>query len=284
MTIPRLELTAAVTTVKLDQLILKHFELHIVDSKFWSDSEIVLAYINNETKRFNTFVANRVSQIRQVSEPCQWCHVPGKFNPADVISQGCQAGNLSNMWFEEPKFLWDYKANWPVSRTAGDVLSGDPEVKPRAAVHSGAVVTDDDVTSPRGLTMLMEHYSSYYQLRKAVCWLTRFLRHLQGQTISPGPITWPEMEVAEMQIIRFVQGQVYHKEIGDLKITGSVKVSSSLCKLSPKLAEGIVVVGGRLHEVPVSQRVKCPVILPHSHRLSCMIVQEVHGYAHLGID
>ena len=204
MTIPRLELTAAVTAVKLDQLIRKHFELHTVDSKFWSDSEIVLAYINNETKRFNTFVANRVSQIRQVSEPCQWCHVPGKFNPADVISRGCQAGNLPNMWFEGPKFLWDYKANWPVSRTAGDVLSGDLEVKPQAAVHSGAVVTDDDVTSPRGLTKLMDHYSSYYQLRKAVCWLTRFLRHLQGQTISPGPITWPEMEVAGMQIIKFV--------------------------------------------------------------------------------
>ena len=86
-------------------------------------------------------------------------------------------------------------------------------------MHSGAAVTDDEVISPRGLTKLMEHYSSYYLLRKAVCWLTRFLCHLRGQTISPWPITWPEMEVAGMQIIRFVQGQVYHKEIGDLKVT-----------------------------------------------------------------
>ena len=53
------------------------------------------------------------------------------------------------------------------------------------------------------------------------------------------------MEVAEKQLIRFVQCQVCHKEPEDLMVTGRIKVYSSLSKLSPKLVEGIVGGGGR---------------------------------------
>ena len=44
LSVPRLELSAALTAAKLDELIRKHFELHTIDSMFWTDSEIVLAY------------------------------------------------------------------------------------------------------------------------------------------------------------------------------------------------------------------------------------------------
>ena len=43
---------------------------------FWSDSQTTLQYIKNETKRFQTYVANRVTEIREVTSPDQWRHCP----------------------------------------------------------------------------------------------------------------------------------------------------------------------------------------------------------------
>ena len=36
---------------------------------FWADSRVVLGYINNEAKRFHVYVANRVQQIRDLTDP-----------------------------------------------------------------------------------------------------------------------------------------------------------------------------------------------------------------------
>ena len=63
-TIPRLELTVAVVSAKVAVMVQK--ELNYVNMKqyFWTDSKVVLGYINNDAKRFHTFVANRVQVIR----------------------------------------------------------------------------------------------------------------------------------------------------------------------------------------------------------------------------
>ena len=45
-------------------MILKEIDVPISSSFFWTDSKITLQYINNEFRRFKTYVANRVSEIR----------------------------------------------------------------------------------------------------------------------------------------------------------------------------------------------------------------------------
>lgn len=88
MTIARLELTAAVLTVRVDSMLKAELNVHLEDSVFWTDSTSVLKYLNNEDKQFHTFVANRVATIRETSEPSQWRHVSTKDNPADDASRG----------------------------------------------------------------------------------------------------------------------------------------------------------------------------------------------------
>ena len=87
-----------------------------------------------------------------------------------------------------------------------------------------------------------------------------------------GPVTVSEMKVAESVIIKYVQGQAYPDELKMLGQTKHVARSSRLVKLSPTLEEGILVVGGRLKHSSLSQRSKCPIILPYGHTLSQMIV------------
>ena len=60
MTIPRMELSAAVLATRLDRMIKQEVTLSIDQSTFWTDSTCVLRYIENKDKRFQTFVANRI--------------------------------------------------------------------------------------------------------------------------------------------------------------------------------------------------------------------------------
>lgn len=63
MTIPRLELSAAVLVVRIDRALCEELELTIDKSVFWSDSTSVLQYIRNQGRRFRTFVANLLAVI-----------------------------------------------------------------------------------------------------------------------------------------------------------------------------------------------------------------------------
>ena len=67
ITIPRMELTAAVLAVKMDATLCKELTLPSHLSVFWTDSMTVLRYIANTSTRFQTFVANRISLIRVIS-------------------------------------------------------------------------------------------------------------------------------------------------------------------------------------------------------------------------
>lgn len=75
ISIPRLELTAAVISVKLSHLIRNELDLTVTKVIYWTDSTSVLKCINNETKRFHTFESNRLTIIHDGSTPQQWRYV-----------------------------------------------------------------------------------------------------------------------------------------------------------------------------------------------------------------
>ena len=89
VTIPRLELAAAVLAVRLDKMLSAQLQLNLSESVFWSDSMTVLKYIANTTTRFKT---NRVSVIQALSRVTQWRHVRSKMNPADAASRAMRVG------------------------------------------------------------------------------------------------------------------------------------------------------------------------------------------------
>ena len=82
-TIPRLELLAAIVSLRLDQMLKKELLLVIEKTYFWSDSTSVLLSIYNSNKRFPVFVANRLAEIERNSDIQSWRYVPSKLNPAD---------------------------------------------------------------------------------------------------------------------------------------------------------------------------------------------------------
>ena len=68
VTIPRLELTASTVSVKVTNLLKKEIEMKSLGEYFLADSQVVLGYIKNETKKFHVYVANQIQTIRNQSD------------------------------------------------------------------------------------------------------------------------------------------------------------------------------------------------------------------------
>ena len=107
LSIPCLELQAALLAVRLADIIKKELTLRTSKTVLWSDSKTVLLYILNESRRFHTFVANRVAKIQDSTQPAQRWFVPGRLNPADDCKRGLRASEMTSdcRWVTGPTFL-----------------------------------------------------------------------------------------------------------------------------------------------------------------------------------
>ena len=107
VTISRLELLAAVMASRLDKTLRKEIDIPVDESVFWTDSTCVISYIQNNDKRFHTFVANRVAIIHDATSPSQWRYVDSEGNPADDASRGLTVDSVisKNCWINGPYFL-----------------------------------------------------------------------------------------------------------------------------------------------------------------------------------
>ena len=129
VTLPRLELTPTVVSTKVSSFLQKELSYEDISQFFWTDSIVVLGYISNEARRFHTFVANRVQEIRDHASPDQWHYVDTKENPADDTSRGLGASELirSNRWWNGPNFLWQPLPDQP--NFDPQLSLDDPEVR-----------------------------------------------------------------------------------------------------------------------------------------------------------
>ena len=84
--IPRLELQAAVLGCRLTQMLETEHTLKWQQLHLWTDSMTVLHWIRADARQFKPFVAHRVGEIRDSTEPRKWPWVPTQHNVADEAS------------------------------------------------------------------------------------------------------------------------------------------------------------------------------------------------------
>ena len=161
VTIPRLELTAGTVNVKVAAMLNEELDIPDLPITYWTDSTIVLGYLLNTTKRFRTYVANRVSIINDYSENQQWRQVRSEDNPADFASRGLspKCKEKVDMWFNGPSFLWKGEDEWPANITPS-VDEDDVEVKCESITINKVAVSETLDT----LTTLETNISSWYKL------------------------------------------------------------------------------------------------------------------------
>ena len=177
VTIPRLELTAALVTAKVGVLLKRELEYEQVNELFWSDSKVVLGYIFNSARRFHVFVANRIEQIRDLTSLAQWRYVESKENPADYASRGLHAQDLIDKkeWWHGPDFLWNnFDTQLGVIENAVAVSPDDPEVR-----KTSTLVTE--VKELADIEERLRRFSSWYQAKRAISFCLRLRKRLTNQ-------------------------------------------------------------------------------------------------------
>lgn len=111
VTLPRLELLGALLAARLLSFVLQALKLP-PETRYrcWTDSTIVLCWIRGEPTRWKQFVRNRVSEIHNLTDPAMWAHCPGRDNPADLVTRGVFAAELTGcaFWFSGPDWLREF--------------------------------------------------------------------------------------------------------------------------------------------------------------------------------
>ena len=102
ISIPRLELVAAVLAVRLGNLVRKELDIIVDEVYYWTDATVVLRYINNSSSRFETFVGNRIEILHTLTPVSPWRYVPTEENAADMASRAKPPKECSfaELWFE----------------------------------------------------------------------------------------------------------------------------------------------------------------------------------------
>ena len=261
MTIPRLELSAAVIAVRMDRMLSRELTLEIQDSVFWTDSMIVLQYIYSCSKRFQTFVANRLSVIHDGSAPRQWREVDTKENPADDVSRGLNGFDMisSNRWRQGAEFLWRVVSAWPTNPAElPQIASDDEEVKNQVkccvadvqynAEDMGSHSTPESAKEQEAedpMVRFLESYSCWHRLKKGIAWLRRCKNWLRAKmrnaqkppSVTADSLNPSELQVAETAIIRYVQKKCFKEEVKALKSRKLVVKKSPIYILEPFLDE-----------------------------------------------
>ena len=302
VTIPRMELTAALLAVRVDTMLKVELQLPLEKSCFWTDSTSVLKYIRNEDRRFQTFVANRIASIRRATNVSQWRYIHTTQNPADEASRGLMIDRFlaNRRWIEGPEFLQKAEEAWPVNILDSSIAADDPEVKKELMVN--AVIIEDTQTATQ---RLMSYFSDWNRLKKSVAWFLKIRKLLQevvrkrkllSQEIANISNKQMEQEMqqlkaafgvqiltpddlveAETSIIRFAQQERFPDEFAALS-SGKceVKKQSTIYKLDPILKDGLLRVGGRLSKAAMPEETKHPVILSKDQHVSSLILKHIH--------
>lgn len=213
ITIPRLELLAALVGARLAKFVRDALELKGVDFHYWSDSTTTLAWIKRVCS-WAPFVMNRVREIRTLTEVQRWRHVPGNLNPADLPSRGCTVEKLiDSKWWEGPVWLKSSKEQWPSADFIEDEEEIDKELKMSAEKRQSNehlianTVTTETLNEKKTSDLFLRYFSQYTKIIRLMGWILPIFHNQKcnQQEKIQGNLSLTEFSEAEYWIFRLVQ-------------------------------------------------------------------------------
>ncbi|KAK0143407.1 hypothetical protein N1851_018479 [Merluccius polli] len=280
LSIPRLELCAAVLAVEIAELIVEEMDLEVDRITYYSDSKVVLGYIHNQARRL--FI-NIVQRIRQSISPDQWRHVPSNHNPADHGSRSIPAALLSSTtWLSGPAFLRNPSPHPLKPQETFNLVNpaSDSDLRPEIAVN--LTVVSRHLTDPTRF----ERFSKWTSLTTTVARLIHIARSFalpaqkgscRGWHICPRGPSEEEMDRARIFVMKSVQHELYAEELKSITSEQSLPPRSSLSKLQPFInSNGLLRVGGRIAQSKLATEETNPIIIPGRHHLANLLVRHHH--------
>jgi len=275
LTLPRLELLGGLLAARLLRFVRQALMLEESTTySCWTDSTVALAWIRGDPNGWKQFVANRVREIQDLTDPANWSHCPGKDNPADLTTRGILAEQLvkSDLWLNGPPWLGN-----PPRVLSEEVEGPDTEVERVSLVCVSAKVEE---------IYEFERCSSFTKSMRIVAWIRRFVHNVRFKNDRwSGCLSYDELSSAKIAVFRNVQCVAFMAEIEVLEKSRVLPKGSPLRNADPFIAEdGLLRVKGRLQLSDLTYEEKHPIILPNGH-VSKLIVHHQHLLLkHAGVD
>ncbi|XP_037908650.1 uncharacterized protein LOC119650147 [Hermetia illucens] len=275
LTIPRLELSAALLLAKLISRTQKAFNLINVPVTLWTDSSVTLAWINSDPTRWKEFVKNRVRDIHEISPSAVWKFISTKQNLADCASRGLNPSQLMkhSLWWSGPDWLTKPSHQWP-SFSPLDVSHEDMEMR-SSAVH----VLSSTPSLP--LDHLLTRCSTLTKLVRVTATLLRAVavfKRTPDSKLSISALTPADLQATLTHWIRTTQQGYFASEIRILSQGKPLPKSHALSRLTARIDQtGLLRVGGRLQNSQLDEDRKHPPILPKDCVLSRLIIANDHS-------
>lgn len=271
LSIPRLELQAAVLATRLRTNIESCYKININKVRFWSDSTTVLCWIASDHRRYKTFVAHRIAEILDTTEESDWSYIPTEENVADDATRAKYPPKFdpASRWLTGPDFLRYDESNWPKRREPEREEEGACELRP------GCLLT---VHEPEVEWIDLDKYSNYNKSRRIAGWISRFLNNARSKEKRSGELTAYEINIGENYLFRLAQDDGFRNEKAALNRGQSVEKSSPIYKLLPYIdEEGLIRMSGRADAATsLAYDSRRPIILPKDNRLTSLIVDHHH--------
>ena len=267
LTIPRLELCGAQLLAQLLHHLGRIYRVSMSDIYAWTDSTIVLNWLDGSPRRFKTYVGNRVSSIIDHIAPKCWNHVNGYDNPADCASRGLFPNELANheLWWSAPSWLKLPISEWPVQSKLSDNTSHEEE---REICH---------VTVQTEAILKLSNYSTFNRIQRVTAWIFRFIHNCRTTKIASTTLSVSELSKAESYWLSVSQNDLFPQEVKALKSNHSLPSSISLIPFNPFIdQDGLVRVGGRLANSTQSYKVIHPIILHADYRIAKLLIRLEH--------
>ena len=282
--LPRLELMAAVIAARLGSFVMDSLDLK-TNIYYWSDSQIVLCWLKSK-KKLKSFIDHRVKEIQTTSSSWQYC--PTAYNPADLLTRGLTAQQLadSTLWRHGPSWL-SSPSQWPTWNPSEALLV--QATKSEDLLSSAVDHSTDVLPPPNGIHILIDPsaYSSYTKLLDVTAYVLRFIHNTTQMLFKlTGPLTPSELSVANLRWVGNVQHRCFSEEITSLKTNNRSSRLPLVRQLRLYLDHtGLIRCGGRIHNAPVSESAKFPLLLPQKDPFTSLLIWHIHKQQyHAGVS
>lgn len=275
-TLPRLELCGALLLAKLLVKIIKALEMTTVPVHAYSDSMIAIEWINGMPIRWQTFVANRVSEIQELLPATKWKHIISQLNPADCATRGMFVNELKtfDMWWSGPEFLKSPPTQWPTTTSSNLPKENIPEQRKSTKILKVFHSREDNEND------LLHRYSNLSNLLRITAYVLRwktYKRTMKSSTEN-SVLSVGEIDIALKHWVRIIQQQYFPDEWKKLKVGSEIKSSSSILALTPTYSksEQILRSSSRLKNSDLSIETIRPIILPSKGYFTWLIINDAH--------
>ena len=274
LTIPKLELQAAVIASRMKCTILDEINFNVSNIFLWSDSQTVLNYLRNENSHFGTYITHRVNEIRNNTDIKSWNFIPGILNVADDSTRYIDFSNLSteSRWLKGPEFLQKSQDEWPNQEKGTTVIN---QVTSSKTCKTAVEVQDVEIVK-------WSHHSSWNKLTRQTAWIIKlksnWIKWKRGESTREHftYLSVPEIKESELQLCRLSQIESYPDEYELLRQNDVISKKSRILPLRPIFDNQLIRVGGRISRANLPHKNKHQIILSPKHSISSLIVKHIH--------